>query len=589
MIITSTKIQSKSIEIIGQTDRFNVSLHEKSSHKGVSIYRLVMDNDVAFEPHPITLRWKIPAHNVKGVWKPTSDFNKRIMDDWELDHMQTRISVDCPVVSLFGHDDSNYQTFACSDAINTLELNTLYREEDNLFYCHITFFPEKHECIEHYEAEIYIDNDTNLFSESLKAVSRWWETFEILKPSSVPDFACVPLYSTWYQFHQNLKTKTLLEECKIARSLGYKLIIIDDGWQTNDSNRGYDYTGDWKPERFPKFKEFVDEVHAKDMKLGLWFSVPFCGKKSEAYKRFKGKFLTENHRWAPVFDPRYPEVRAYLISIYTNALTVWGIDGFKLDFIDDFKAYETTVLTKEDGRDYASINEAVNRLMTDVIVALKQINPEVFIEFRQKYIGPAMRKFGNMFRAFDCPGDSTMNRVRIADLKMLSGDTSVHSDPLTWHIDEPLEIAALQMVNSLFGVPQLSVILKETPQEQLDMIKFYTDYWNEYSEVLLKGDFTPTKPLSNYPVVYASSDHHMIIGAYEEVMVIVEQAHQTIDIINGKFSETIIIKSKINLGKYRYLVYNCQGNIVDQGVTVFQKGIQEMMVPPCGMVQFNHE
>ena len=48
-----------------------------------------------------------------------------------------------------------------------------------------------------------------------------------------------------------------------------------------------------------------------------------------------------------------------------------------------------------------------------------------------------------------------MNRIRIADIRMLAGNTAVHSDMITWHHDETLEIAALQLVNTLFGVPQI--------------------------------------------------------------------------------------------------------------------------------------
>jgi len=119
--------------------------------------------------------------------------------------------------------------------------------------------------------------------------------------------------------------------------MGCELIILDDGWQTMDGNRGYDFCGDWQPERIPNMREFVENLHQIDMKFGLWFSVPFCGVKSKAYQRFKGKFLTENHRWAPVFDPRYPDVREYLIDIYTNALTDYNLDAFKLDFIEPKK------------------------------------------------------------------------------------------------------------------------------------------------------------------------------------------------------------------------------------------------------------
>ena len=52
------------------------------------------------------------------------------------------------------------------------------------------------------------------------------------------------------------------------------------------------------------------------------------------------------------------------------------------------------------------------------------------IEFRQSYIGPAIRKYGNIFRAGDCPADILSNRIHTIDLRLTSGSTAVHSDML---------------------------------------------------------------------------------------------------------------------------------------------------------------
>ncbi|MEM7381712.1 MAG: glycoside hydrolase family 36 protein, partial [Bacteroidota bacterium] len=496
MSVDTETIHIDRIAVLNPQKGIHTSLNRIRESDGIAIYDFEVNSDIEVFPDPITLQWKIPAVNVKGIWKPTTDFAKRIQADWELENMESRISIDAPVISLFGHDDSNVLTFACSNAINKLEMNARLREEDNCFYCHITFFSECAYPLTNFKARIYLDYRRLHFSSALKAVSEWWESLGNLKPAYVPEIAKKPLYSTWYQFHQNLDLEVLLAECKLARKLGYEVVIIDDGWQTNDSNRGYDFTGDWRPERIPDIADYVASLHTIGMKVALWYSVPFCGKKSRAYKKFKGKFLTENHRWAPVLDPRFPEVREYLVNIYAEALSEWKLDGFKLDFIDDFKLYPDTPLNKENGRDYASINKAVDRLLTDVMSTLQAINPEVFIEFRQKYTGPAMRKYGNMFRAFDCPGDATMNRVRITDIKMLCGSTVVHSDMVTWHEEESLEVAALHMMNTFFGVPQLSMMLQKTSASHMRMIAFFTSYWNTYSEVLLEGAFTPSQPLA---------------------------------------------------------------------------------------------
>ncbi len=578
-------ILDKDINISGVTDNFKTQVHAIYNQDGVTIYDINITAVEPAVPGPISFSWKIPAHNVKGIWKPTTDFAKRIQADWELKPMESRISIDSPIICLFGNNDENIHTFSCSNAINKLELDAVIREEDDHFYCHIEMFKERHSKLNHFNTQIRIDSGKKHFSEAIKSVSKWWETYEELQPAFVPEIAQMPLYSTWYQFHQSLEEETLIEECKIAYNLGYKAIIIDDGWQTNDNNRGYDYTGDWKPERLSETKKFVADVHATGMKVGFWYSVPFCGKHSEAYQRFKGKFLTENHRWAPVFDPRYPEVREYLINIYKTALVEWNLDGFKLDFIDDFKLYPDTIKEKNDEMDFHSINEAVDRLLTDVMYTLRNINPNVFIEFRQKYTGPAMRKYGNMFRAFDCPGDGTMNRVRIADIKMLAGNTAVHSDMITWHTDEKVEIAALQLVNTLFGVPQISVVLKNIPEDHLKMIKFYTKYWNQNSNIITSGHFVPFKPLANYPVKQVSKDDNIIIGVYDDYFIEIGDEFQNIDIINAKLTSTVIIKNTTTLGTYNLSLFNCKGEKISEETLALTKGIHEINTPHCGLIQ----
>jgi len=538
---------------------------------------------VPASPKAISLKWRFLSSNIKGVWKVGGIHDKRQQYDWELKHVESRVSVDAPVLCIFSHNDLNIHTLACSDAINLVQMNAVLREEDNHEYCHISFFTESHPHITSYTCDILIDTREIPFYESLQGVTKWWETYESMKPFDVPEVASAPLYSSWYQFHQDLDPDTLLSECKIAYEMGYELIILDDGWQTMDDNRGYDYTGDWEPERIPNMAEFVQKVKATGMKFGLWYSVPFCGKHSKAYQRFKGKFLTENHRWAPVLDPRYPEVRKYLIDTFTNALKDWKLDAFKLDFIDDFKVYPETVLTKENGRDYSNVNEAVVRLLSDALTELRAINPNIGIEFRQQYIGPVLRKFGNMFRAFDSPNDVVSNRIRTTDVKLLCGETAVHSDPQTWHRDEKVEIAALHVLNGLFAVPQMSMKLSELPEEHFSMIKFYTAYWRENKDILLKGKFEPILPLSNYPVLKSSTATHTILVLYEDFIPSVSINDQ-LDIINAKLSEHVVIRNLI--GKNcKVIIYNCIGEIITEEIKEMRAGLLEFNVPASGLIR----
>ncbi|MEO1450301.1 MAG: glycoside hydrolase family 36 protein, partial [Bacteroidota bacterium] len=335
----SSTVQSvpRPIDLVQAPTHGTVAIECLSIQNGIETYRVTFTAPTETAPSPFTLRWKFPCLNVCGVWKSGALHHKRLQYDWEKEHLQARISVDAPVVNVFGHDDENIITFACADAVNLVEMNALLREEDNHIYCHISFFQERHPAITTYQTELRIDTRKVPFYEALQATSSWWENIEAYTPAPVPDLARQPLYSTWYNYHQELVPETLLAELSSAHELGYEFVILDDGWQTHDNNRGYDFTGDWQPERIPDLAGFIEQIHQLGYKAGIWFSVPFCGKKSQAYRRFAGKFLTENHRWAPVFDPRYPDVREYLIQTYTHAVKTYKLDALKLDFIDDFK------------------------------------------------------------------------------------------------------------------------------------------------------------------------------------------------------------------------------------------------------------
>jgi alpha-galactosidase len=287
-----------------------------------------------------------------------------------------------------------------------------------------------------------------------------------------------------------------------------------------------------------------------------------------------------------VFDPRFPEVRDYLVGIYKQALQDWGIDGFKLDFIDDFRIYPETELEHLDGRDTLSVFEGVHRLINEIHIALQAIKSDVLIEFRQKYIGPALQPLGNMFRAFDCPNDSVMNRVRTTDVKLICGDAAVHSDMLTWHEEEPPEVAALQLTNILFSVPQISVRLSDRDDRTLKMISHWTNYWIINKDVLLDGEFRAHKPISNYPILSASSGHKMIYGLYNDVLLPLDGSYESIDIINGKLSKEVILRvDNQNKSSFQIQILDCFGSQVQAQQLTPKRNVVDLECPPNGLIK----
>jgi alpha-galactosidase len=249
-------------------------------------------------------------------------------------------------------------------------------------------------------------------------------------------------------------------------------------------------------------------------------------------------------------------------------------------------ANDTTVLSAEDGRDYASVNEATDRLMTDVMSRLREVNPEILIEFRQPYIGPLMRKYGNMFRGVDAPNNAWANRAEVTDVKLLGGNTAPHSDMFMWHPEEPVEAAALQFLNVLFAVPQLSVKLTQYPTEHQEMVREWTRYWRENRETLMKGEFIPSIPASLYPVLMSHRNGKAIAGVYSDAVVLLpDQDFQAVDLINAKASRTMILELARPMGGVDVSVFDVEGNLTDQHRRTLGVNIHRFDAPPSGRVE----
>ena len=322
-----------------------------------------------------------------------------------------------PVLSVFSEDSLNRCTIALSETREEIRIFAGVHEEDGFFRIRIQFLLTGKRFTEPYTISLLVDTRPVSFSQALAVVSQWWEEECGLTPAKVPEAARKPMYSTWYSFHQQFTSDALEKECSLAAKAGLETVIVDDGWQADDVNRGYAYCGDWEvcPSKIPDMRKHVDRIHELGMKYMLWLSVPFVRIRSGNWERFEDKMLYYSETMsAGVLDPRYPEVRQFLVDTYRNAVENYDLDRLKLDFIDSFVATADTPGYRK-GMDFTDVQPALDCLMTRVAETLTQLNPEFLIEFRQNYIGPNMRKYGNMFRVSDCPNSAPSNRIGIVD------------------------------------------------------------------------------------------------------------------------------------------------------------------------------
>ena len=469
-------------------------------------------------PEPFTLEFTFPRRGAVGRWIPAADrATKYLAPDWD-GSFETDLSLLQPTVCFFDGDGVNSAAVALSEVGRRLKITAGVRG-DGMLRCRIDFFSRPEAPSEHYRFTMRIDRRKLPFHQVLREMAEWYEAQPEFRPPPTPEAAWEPVFSSWYAYQQDICDHELEAECVPAHAAGMTTLITEEG------GGGYAYCGDWKPakRRFPDMKRHIDRVHSLGMRYLLWYSVPFIGVRSGNFERFRGKYLyCRDDLGAWVLDPRFPEVREFLSGTYERALREWGPDGFKLDFIDTFeiRGEDPAVAENYAGRDFKSLPEAVDVLLSETMRRLRAIKPEVMIEFRQRYIGPAMRKYGNMFRAADCPNDAVTNRVRTIDVRMLAGDSAVHADMLMWNYAEPVETAALQLLNVLFSVPQVSVRLEAVPAEHRAMLRFYLGFWREYRDVLLDGTLRADHPELDYPRVTAIRGRRQVTALYAQDQVV---------------------------------------------------------------------
>ena len=569
-------------EIIGGNSGARIYIDNERGEDGVLLFDVHLELEEEAIPEQFSISFSIPDVDIYSVWSPSIRGERHLGPLWHKRTTESRLASWMPVHALVSMSGRNRMTVALSDAKTPTSLRTGVREEDARIYWLINFFTIPIASIKEYTATVRVDTRDIPYYDAIYDTVSWWENECGYRPAYVPEHAKLPMNSLWYSYHQMLDVEDIVKECKLSKAIGMDTVIVDDGWQTDDNNRGYKFCGDWEvaESKIPDIKEFVNRVHETGMKIMLWFSVPYAGIESKIYNRFNDMLLDQsgNGRTHFSLDPRYREVREYLIGIYAKAVGEWGFDGLKLDFIDRF-SLKGSSFEYDERRDYHSLEDAVDALMTEVTDTLRKINPEVLIEFRQTYVGPAIRKYGNMLRVGDCPNDAILNRQGIANLRLTSGKTAVHSDMVMWNREDRVESAALQLASIIYSVPQISMKLDGLPEDHRKMLEFYLAFWRENREVLIGGKLIAANPESVYSLVCSEKDGKAIFTSYTDPMIDCG-AYSKVIAVNASRHSSLIFSGAV--GK-TFRTLDCMGNTIAEGN--ISENLIKIAVPLSGMVE----
>ena len=569
-------------KISGGNPGAEIYMDHRREENGILLFDVHMVPEREEIPESFCISFRIPDVDIYSTWSPSVRFDRRIKTPWAKPTTRSRLSSWMPMHALVSAAGQNRMTVAVSDAETPISLSTCEYSDDACIQWEITFFTVPVAPVERYKATLRIDTRDIPYYDAVYDTVSWWERACGYPPAYVPEHAKLPVNSLWYSYHQRLDAEDILRECALSKELGMDTVIVDDGWQTDDDQRGYHFCGDWEvePSKIPDMQAFVKGIHATGMKAMLWFSVPFMGIKAKRYDYFRDMLLDQTGNQTDYFslDPRYKEVRDYLVGIYAKAVAEWGFDGLKLDFIDSF-VLKGKSLDFDARRDHESLEAAVDALMAEVADTLRGINPEVMIEFRQSYVGPAIRKYGNMLRVGDCPNDALRNRMDIINLRLTSGNTAVHSDMIMWNREDSVESAARQFASILYSVPQISVKLATLPHDHKKMLAFYLSFWRKNRDILINGKLRPSNPESVYSIVCAEKDGNAVFTAYTDPLIDCGAYGKTMA-VNATRGTSLILKGAE--GK-AYQVLDCMGNVREEGTV--KGNLCELRVPPCGIVQ----
>lgn len=370
----------------------------------------------------------------------------------------------------------------------------------------------------------------------------------------------------------------------LAKELGMGTFAYEAGWADDD----LDYQPDAK--KYADFRRHIEVIHSHGMQFVAWVAPSFTNPVSR--KRFAGKLMGPRDNVGKIvnplkagLDPRYTEVRQYIIDAYCRIIRDYDIDGFFMDFLECFGIQEADE-PDDPERDYTSVHVAIDRLLQDLLKQLKQIKPDILIEIRQPSIGPHMRKVANMFRAVDCGNCFADNRIRVLDIRMLCGSAIAHADPIMWNTSEPVQSAAMQLTHTLFAVPQISMNLETLPADHKEMVRTYLAFWNEHRDVILDGALTPLEPQSAYPLVLSSTADKFLAAVYSNAVIpIPANAPETVLIVNGTYGDHVVLESDGALGKRGLTVTSCTGEEVCNQEITLAVGLHRLEVPPNGIIK----
>lgn len=147
------------------------------------------------------------------------------------------------------------------------------------------------------------------------------------------------LANNWESTYFDFDDEKLLRFARNAKALGVELLMLDDGW-FGERNGDTSSLGDWfvNRQKFPNgLRPLIDQVHALEMKFGLWFEPEMVSRRSELFAAHPDWVLNAGDqplsegRNQYILDLGRPEVRDNILEQLSAFLASHPVDYIKWD------------------------------------------------------------------------------------------------------------------------------------------------------------------------------------------------------------------------------------------------------------------
>jgi len=401
------------------------------------------------------------------------------------------------------------------------------------------------------------------------------------------DTTNVPVFSTWYPMHQNIPLENITRELDSLKTFNFKSVLVDDGWQSLVQMK-IDTAYSYEESSFKTMNFFKQKCSDMGLPLYLWYSIPFVGGNPVVLKKFEGKYIRYRApRQMYVLDPRYSDVRKHLVSTYANFLTSWQFDGYWFDFLKGFYPKEGAIIEQDKGRDFVSIELAVDTLFADMEARLKRIRPNIFMGQKFSVVGPNLVSYQNFLTGFVGTQNTQVVREKMVNNRLLYGKFTPFMEVVAVTPRESVEDIARKLQSVLFGNPYLSFYLTTLPESSRQTIRFWLDYWEKNHKVIFEGSFEPMQVSRFYPVIKVENEQKMIFMIYEDYTVNLPIVlDKPIDVINSKTTGNIQFLLNKPDAQYNYEIFNCKGVSTGTGIVKSKnKNTVVLTVPTAGFVR----